>query len=66
MPPTDLTLTKNWTEPEDKKRLFRSGDEVSMNCTARKSKPRAQLAWFINDRPVSAPLLNNNNNNNCM
>ena len=24
-----------------------------MNCTAEKAQPRANLAWFINDRPVS-------------
>ncbi|XP_023209982.1 uncharacterized protein LOC111612923 [Centruroides sculpturatus] len=31
---------------------YQVGDEVNVNCTSAKSKPPAELLWFINDQPV--------------
>lgn len=32
---------------------YQIGDKVRLNCTSGRSKPAAQLSWFINGEPVS-------------
>nr|XP_045607703.1 cell adhesion molecule 2-like [Procambarus clarkii] len=36
---------------------YRVGDVARLNCTSSKSKPAAQLTWFINEEKVSSPHL---------
>ena len=37
---------------------YHPGDLVRVNCTSAKSKPAANLKWFINGKPVSNYLYN--------
>lgn len=34
------------------KRKYRVGDPLRLNCTSGRSKPAANLTWYINDRQV--------------
>ena len=37
--------------------VYIPGSHVSLNCTSERSKPAAQLMWFINEQRVSATRL---------
>lgn len=36
---------------------YQIGDHVKVNCTSGRSKPAAQLSWFINGEPVDQTFL---------
>ena len=45
--PTDVPLITGG------KLRYSIGDTIDVNCTSSKSKPAADISWFINGKPVS-------------
>lgn len=39
--------------------MYASGDVLALNCTSGKSRPAAQLKWFVNGQQVRATAFKN-------
>ncbi|XP_064093466.1 uncharacterized protein LOC135206140 [Macrobrachium nipponense] len=48
--PPERVEIRTFAYPENA--LYRAGDTIDLNCTARNAKPRADLTWEINGRKV--------------
>ncbi|XP_045123603.1 uncharacterized protein LOC123511637 [Portunus trituberculatus] len=50
IPPSQVQI---FTRPSSNPPVYRIGERIHMNCTARNAKPRADLYWEINNSPVN-------------
>ena len=41
-------------QPSSRTSLYRPGDAVHLNCTAKAARPKANLVWLINGMAVKA------------